>query len=267
MMISSHIFFIFALIGLLSGFLSGLTGMGGGLIIVPALIDVFHHVGMVHQREAQTAIATSLAVLVVTLSLAVFHFHKAKIIDWHIVRAMMPTMILGGCIGPWLSAFFSSRVLSIFFAILMLAISLQVFLSKPAVRNIKPPKILRLYAFFIGIISGLLGIAGGSFIIPFLMRQGVLAREAAAISTTTILPVVILATVSYIVSGRHHTDLSVGTLGYIYLPAVVGIAFFGVVTVPIGIRVALKLSNVGLRKIFAGIIFLLALRLLAMNFL
>ena len=249
------------LCGSISGFLAGLLGIGGGMILVPFMILVFNHQGFSQEVIVHMAIATGMATILFTTTSAIWAHHKHGSIDWKLVASLSPGLVVGSLIGG--SEIFealNTSWLSLFFAIFIVYTSIQMLLNKKPKAGRELPSRLGLFGFgsFAGALSSLLG-AGGAFItVPFMLWCNVKPHVAMASSSGLGFPIAAAATVGYMYGSWGHPNLPSGSLGFVYLPAVVCIAVVSIFTAPLGAKMARKLDVAQLKRIFGVMLLLLA---------
>lgn len=251
--------------GAISGFLSGLLGIGGGMILIPLMILVFNHLGFSQNIVMHMAIATGMASVLFTTTSSILAHHKYGKIDWKLVGALSPGLIIGGLLGG--SEIFeaiNASWLSLFFAIFIVYSSIQMIFNKSPSAIRKLPGLIGLFSFslFTGILTSLIG-AGGAFItVPFMIWCNIKPHSAMANSSGLGLPIAASASIGYIYGSWGNVDLPDYSLGFIYLPALLSIALMSVVTAPIGARTVDKLNISQLKKIFGITLFLVAMFML-----
>ena len=249
------------LCGSASGFLAGLLGLGGGMILVPFMILVFKHQNFNPSLIVHMAIATGMATILFTTTSAVRAHQKHNSIDWKLVAVLSPGMIVGGLIGG--SKLFESlktEWLSLFFSFFIIYSSIQMLINKKPKPGRELPGRIGLFSFgvFAGGLASLVG-AGGAFItVPFMIWCNVKPHIAMATSSGLGFPVALAATIGYIYGSWHNPDLPPGALGYVYLPAVACIVTGSIFTAPFGARMARKLNVTQLKRIFGVILFFMA---------
>jgi uncharacterized membrane protein YfcA len=252
---------ILMLCGSISGFLAGLLGIGGGMILVPFMILVFNHLGFNQEVIVHMAIATGMATILFTTSSAILAHHKHGSIDWKLVAALSPGMIFGGLIGgSELFEALKTSWLSLFFAIFIIYTSIQMLLNKKPSAGRDLPGVIGLFSFgtFAGALASLVG-AGGAFItVPFMLWCNVKPHTAMATSSGLGLPIAMAATLGYMYGSWGNPNLPSGSLGFVYLPAVVCIVIVSIFTAPFGAKMARKLNVAQLKRVFGIMLFLLA---------
>ena len=249
------------LCGSISGFLAGLLGIGGGMILVPFMILVFNHLGFNQEVIVHMAIATGMATILFTTSSAIWAHHKHGSIDWKLVASLSPGMIFGGLIGgSELFEALKTSWLSLFFAIFIVYTSVQMLLNKKPTAGRDLPSFIGLFSFgtFAGALASLVG-AGGAFItVPFMLWCNVKPHTAMATSSGLGLPVSLAATIGYMYGSWGNPNLPSGSLGFVYLPAVACIVIVSIFTAPFGAKMARKLNVAQLKRVFGIMLFFLA---------
>ncbi|SES81215.1 sulfite exporter TauE/SafE family protein [Thalassotalea agarivorans] len=258
-----EIFLICLAIGSLVGFLAGLLGIGGGLIIVPALIKILPFVVTDKELVMPMALATSLATIVVTTVSAAIAHHINKNIPWKETKQLMFFVGSGALLGAFIADGLSSKTLEYFFASSVFLLSLYMFFSLRAAteREVTSTAVYQTIAFFTGIAASLMGISGGAILIPALTFCGMSIRLAIGISTVCGMMVALFGSFGYIISGLGHPNLPAWSLGYVYLPALLGISISSTLFAPKGVRLAARLPVRRLKKIFASFLMLVAIEI------
>ncbi|WP_071467192.1 sulfite exporter TauE/SafE family protein [Polynucleobacter asymbioticus] len=249
------------LCGGISGFLAGLLGIGGGMILVPFMILVFGHLGFNPEVIVHMAIATGMATILFTTSSAIWAHHKHGSVDWKLVVALSPGMIFGGLVGgSELFEALKTSWLSLFFAIFIVYSSIQMLLNKKPKPGRELPGPLGLFGFgtFAGALASLVG-AGGAFItVPFMLWCNVKPHNAMASSSGLGFPIAAAATLGYMYGSWGNPNLPAGSLGFVYLPAVACIVAVSIFTAPIGAKMARKLNVGQLKRVFGVMLLFLA---------
>lgn len=252
---------LYIVLGSTSGFLAGLLGIGGGVIVVPGLAYIFSLLHFDPTVIMHMAAGTSLGAIIFTMLVAVLTHRKRNTIEWNIVWRLLPGFAIGAILGALLAADLPTKILKIIFAIFLVAIAVKLFLQKKS-EDVEPvaPKlwVQWLAGIAIGISAGLLGVGGGVLAIPILLRFGLKPHNAAATSSACSLFLSIVGTLSFIAVGWHDPALPVGSTGYVYWPAVLGIAVFSSLLVPLGANLARRLSGDALQRIFAVFLLIIA---------
>jgi len=260
-----HWLLAYLALGAFTGIFAGMLGIGGGLVMVPALTMMFAaQPGFPPGEVLHLALGTSMATIIFTAvsSLKTHHTHGA--VRWDVVRAITPGILLGTGFGTLIAAQVPTRPLAIFFALFVCVIALQLsFNLKPkAARELPGPLGVSGVGVGIGALSALVAIGGGSLTVPFLSWCNVRIQTAIGTSAAVGLPIAIGGTVGYIYNGWDHAGLPAGSAGFVYLPAMAGLLVASMLTAPIGARTAHRLPVPMLKRIFAGLLVVLASKML-----
>lgn len=252
-------------IGLLVGFAAGLLGIGGGVVMVPLLVLVFRAHGMPAEHVLHLALGTALAAMMFTSVSSMRAHHAHGGVDWKIARAMAPGMLAGSFAAALVAGFIPTRPLAVGFTLLVFYAATQILLDlkPPGSRELPGAAGLFTVGTVIGAISSLLA-AGGAFLtIPFLAWCKVPLRRAIGTAAANGLPIAIAGTAGYLIQGWRVPDLPSPSLGYVYLPALALVVTTSMAAAPLGARAAHRLPIKLLRRLFALLLYVFALRMLA----
>ena len=252
-------------IGLAVGFLAGLLGIGGGMVMVPMLVFVFTAKGFPVEHMMHIALATALATIVFTSLSSVRAHHRHGGVDWAVARTMAPGILAGSLAAALAAGFIPTRPLAIFFTGFMFYAAAQMFVEiKPrAARQLPGRPGLFAAGAGIGAISSVLA-AGGAFLsIPFLAWCNLPLKRAIGTAAANGFPIAVAGTAGYVLQGLRVPDLPQWSLGYVYLPALLLIVAASMPMAPLGARLAHRLPVKRLRVVFALMLFALGLRMLA----
>jgi len=258
------VFLIYLLVGSIAGVLAGLLGVGGGIVIVPMLTFAFTIQGIPHEHILHMALGTSLASIVFTAISSLRAHHRRGAVIWTIVTRITPGILAGTFFGSWIAAQLSTNFLKVFFSLFLLFVGTQMLLDmKPkAVREVPGNGGMFGAGSIIGIFSSLVGIGGGTLSVPFMMYHNVPLHRAIGTSAAIGLPIAVAGTAGYIVNGLGTPDLPAGSLGYIYLTGLFGVAAASFCTAPLGARLAHSLPVGKLKKIFAVLLYAVGTKML-----
>lgn len=261
MSISPLLIFELALLGIGTGFLAGLLGIGGGMLMVPFITIILSNQGVSPDLAVKMAIATSMATIIFTSVSSVRAHHKRGAVRWDIVKRLAPGIVIGSMIGSLgVFALLKGSYLAIFFGLFVGFSATQMFLDKkPKPSRQMPGTGGQLAAGgVIGFLSGLVGAGGGFISVPFMTWCNVAIHNAVATSAALGFPIAVANVVGYVISGLTVTGLPPASFGYIWLPGLVVIALCSVFTAPLGARAAHALPVGKLKRVFASILYVLA---------
>jgi uncharacterized membrane protein YfcA len=250
-----------ATLGLATGYLAGLLGIGGGMLIGPFMTLIMSAKGVSADLAVKMAIATSMATIIFTSVSSVRAHHKRGAVRWDIVRGLAPGIVLGGAIASMgIFALLKGTTLALVFAAFISFSATQMLLDKKP----KPGRDMPGWGGMvgagtvIGLISGLVGAGGGFISVPFMVACNVAIINAVATSAALGFPIALANAAGYAISGTGLPGLPAGSLGYIWLPALGVIAACSVTTAPLGAKMAHKLPVAKLKRIFALVLYCLA---------
>lgn len=246
----------YVLIGLVSGVLGGMLGIGGGIIAVPSLLLVFHLLSYPQAIIMHMAIATSLAAMVFNAAAATRAQNKRGFVYWSVFKKMVPGFVIGSIVGSIITLWLSGIILEIIFGIFLCVLAGVFFFKKEVhhpIETIPSGWKLSAYSSGIGAVSILLGIGGGILVVPLLTRFRIADKKAIATASACTLVTTVLGSICYLILGWH-TIPGVDMIGLIEWPAflLVGIAAF--FAAPLGVKWMHELSVIKVRKIFAVVV-------------
>jgi uncharacterized membrane protein YfcA len=260
---------IYVLTGVAASFLSGLLGIGGGLIIVPILLFVFSYFHIIPNTELMhIVIGTSMASSVVNLVFSFRSHYRQNNIEWSVVKLLSPGVVCGSLIlGPIVMLYASSSVLKIIFGICCILFGLQMFFfnENNTPKNQTFPSKVKLLSLglCIGTLATLIGISGGTIIGTLLNYYHMNMRKVIGTTTTIALLLAITGTIGLFVVGRSSNSASLPWVtGYLYWPAIIGIAIPSPFFAPLGAKLAHKLPTSVLRKLFALLLLLVGIKMM-----
>ncbi len=255
-------------VGVLAGFLGGMLGIGGGVVIVPALILLFDQMGLFQRLAPDNsttliAVGTSLATIIFTSAAAARAQIRARMVEWPVVKTWTPGLMLGGFCAGYVAALLPMLWLRGLIAGFLLLIALIMLANwRPASqRNLPGPWPSSLIGAGVGLVSGIAGIGGGNLTVPTLVYFNTPVHRATATSSTLGLPIALAGTLGYVARGWSHTELGQGLLGYVYLPALAMLMLAVVASAPLGVRAAHRLPAMALRRLFALLLMLVSVRM------
>lgn len=240
-------------LGAVVGVMAGLLGIGGGLIVVPALLFMLPAAGIESSISMHIALATSLATIIVTSGSSALNHFKLGNVDMFVVKWLMPGVVVGGFLGANVAEWIPSQHLPRVFGIIVLLLAIQMLFSirGKASKSMPGTVATMAYGTGIGVISSLAGIGGGSLSVPFLNRHGIEMRKAVGSSSVCGCLIAVSGMIGFILHGYQVDALPPYSVGYVYLPALIAIASTSMLTTRIGAKLASSLPTPTLKKIFA----------------
>ncbi|MGA1207179.1 MAG: sulfite exporter TauE/SafE family protein [Litorivicinaceae bacterium] len=260
-------FLIYLPLGVVSGVIAGLFGVGGGIVIVPVLLLTFDVLGLSLDVASHVAVGTSLACVVMTALSSSYNHYKKGAMLWTWIRRLVPFLIMGGVIGGWTADQLHGETLTLMLGVFLMAMGLQLFLT--AKRVVAPGDEKRPHAAVIAVsgtaigwLSAMMGIAGGAFLVPLMTSFGEQVKRAVGTASLLGLPTATAGALTFMVTGWDAADRLPWSAGYVYLPAFLGIVATSTLAARFGVRLAHSLDQVVLKRLFATFLWLVALRLL-----
>ena len=258
-------FALYLVLGAIAGILAGLFGVGGGIIIVPVLVFSFTAQGFAPEVLTHLAVGTSLATIVFTSINSIREHNRRGAVQWNLFIWLAPGILAGAAVGGVTAALIQGPILQKIIGVFAICVALQLALNLTP-KNPRPlPKRPELVAAggIIGWASAIFGIGGGSVTVPFLVWRSVSIQQAVATSAACGFPIAFAGAVVFMSTGWHENQLPEWSLGFVYLPAVLGIALTSMFFARFGARLAHRLPPLLLKRLFAllltavGISFLL----------
>jgi len=255
---------IFIALGAFVGMMAGLLGIGGGGILVPMLTSIFIYQQFPLAQVVHVALGTSMACIMVTSFSSLRAHHAKSGVIWPLVKVMVPAIIVGTFAATFLAAQLSSKVLAVFFAVFMAYVASQMFRSKPVLASsAQPSKLeLNLVAGFIGAISALVSIGGGSLSVPYLSWRNLDIRKAIGTSAALGFPIAVTGTLGYFINCINSSIALPHTIGFVYWPALLLVIVPSYFTAKIGAGLTQTLPVNTLKRIFGVLLLLLSVKML-----
>ncbi len=255
---------IYLAVGAVSGVLAGLFGIGGGLILVPVLIYSLAAQGVDAAVATHIAVGTSLATIVLTSINSVLAHQRHQAILWPLVVPISFGVLIGASLGAMTAAQLQGATLQKLIGIFALTMAVQMAFNLAPKSRKPPPQTPGLMAAggVIGWASAIFGIAGGSLTVPFLVWRSTDIKKAVATSAACGVPIALIAALGYVVNGWQAAGLPAWSTGYVYWPAVLGIAATSMWCARLGARLAHKLDGKLLKRLFALLLLLIGLNFL-----
>jgi uncharacterized membrane protein YfcA len=256
---------IFILLGIFSGLIAGLLGIGGGLVVVPILLMLFPIIGLQDTGSlVHLAIGTSLATIMFSSLASIYTHHKHGGVLWPLFGKIAPGIILGSALGASVAHYLPGDILKKIFGVLEILLAINMAFGKqPAAHRNLPGTIgLNGLGLSVGAVGSIMGMGGGALTTPFFMWCNVAARNAIATSAAIGLPTALAGAAGYVITGWNAPNLPAWSLGYIYLPALLGIVIPSLIFAPIGANLTHKLPAKTLKRVFAVVLVVFGINML-----
>ena len=250
----------YAAVGAAAGFLAGLLGIGGGMVIVPIMVYCLTWQGVSHDVVMHLSLGTSMACIIFTGGSGTLAHHRHGTVDWRVFRRIAGGLFVGALLGSHVASRLPTNVLKALFGVFLYCIAVNMILNRKPNPTRHLPGRTGVFAAgsTIGTVSGMLGIGGGALSVPFLVWCNVPLHYAIGTATAMTLPIAVAGAIGYIFHGLHVSHVPALSLGYVYLPALAGIAGVGMLTAVPGARVSDKLPVRKLKIVFAILLIVVA---------
>ena len=262
---------LFLLLGSFTGLLAGMFGIGGGSILVPALIFMFYRMGFDSSIVVYLAIGTSLASIFFSALSSAYSHHLKQSVEWRLVMPLSAGMVLGALLGAKYATSLSGDNLKVIITLFLLGIGSDMVLNYSKLLMDPTKKIVivsrltaPLHGTWIGGLSAIIGIGGGSFTTPLLIAGGYNIRKGIGTAAACGAPIAIAGAVGYMYFGKDHLGLPHMTSGFIFWPAVLGIACASIITAKIGASISHSIPERTLKILF-GVFLMLVGIMVAVN--
>lgn len=242
------------LAGAVAGLTAGLFGNGGGFVVVPALLAVFPLFSDNYAQHIYLAVGTSLASIIISSARSVQAHLKRDAVDFKLLRDWAPWLVLGVGLGLYIASLVDGSSLILLFAIGVLLYSFyflfpHIFADKTGYRLPSGAGRMGL-AGSLGAVSSLLGIGGGTITVVTMVMCDRKVHQAVATAAGVGFIISVPGAIGFAALGWQATDLPIGSIGYINLPALLAICIMSVITAPIGARWAHNLNEIHLKRVF-----------------
>jgi len=253
------IFILYFCLGAIAGIVSGLFGLGGGVVIVPILIFTFSAQYFSADVLTHMAIGTSLATIMVTSISSVAAHHKRGLVLWPVVVWLSPGILLGAILGATFAISIAGLFLQFYFGIFLCCVAFAMACPiKSSLAIIMPgPAGKAVVGSVIGFFASIFGVGGGSLSVPYFSWTKMPIKNAIATSAACGLPIAFSSTIVYTLRGIGHDQLPENSLGFVYVPAFFGIIFASALFAKVGAKLAHQLPSKLLKKYF--LLFLLSI--------
>ncbi len=250
--------------GAFAGLIAGMFGVGGGVVIVPALFFVLSALGY-DDTGMHVAVGTSLATIIATSVRSVLAHNKKGAVDWNVLKAWVPFIVLGSLASSLLSGFISGEALTAFFGVVAILLSAQFIFGRPGwkMADELPDGVVKAsIGGIIGACSALMGIGGGVFGVTLMTLCGRPIHQAVGTAAGFGAAIGVPGAIGFIASGWAHEDLPPMSVGYLSLPGFIIIALLTTLIAPLGASLAHKLPAHRLKQAFGILMLLTAFNML-----
>lgn len=240
-------------VGAVVGFFAGLLGIGGGIIIVSTLALMFKAHGYAPDFVMHLAIGTSLAAMAAGALASFRAHHRRGAVDVDLVKTMTPGLVAGVFFGAFVARYAGIAFLKYFFLgfVLVNIAQMSLDLRPTPSRELPGRGVLVAIAFGIGVVSSFFGGGAAAVGVPFLLWCNVTTHRAIGTVAAMAFPLALAGTLGYVIAGWSVAELPPWSLGFVYLPAFIGISATSMLAAPLGARLAHRLKAATLRRIFA----------------
>lgn len=254
----------YVVIGAFIGFFAGMLGMGGGGIQVPLTTMVFAAQGFPPKHMLHVALGTAMATVIFTSISSLRAHNRHKAVDWSVLRGMVPGVVVGTCLGTLVARHIPTFPLAVIFVVFVLymASSMLVNWKAKPTRRLPGTSGLFVAGTVIGICSALAAMGGATLTIPFLMFCNVPFHMAIGTASAIGFPIALFGSVGYLWNGWDVSGLPPLSMGYIYIPALIGFTLSSMMLAPLGARLAHRTSERTLKRVFAIVIGALGIKML-----
>ena len=252
------------MLGSFSGILAGLFGIGGGIIIIPAFFYIFAYLGFPDEILSHMVLGSSLGVIVFSSLSSTLSHHSKGAVDWSLIKLVAPSIVIGSGLGGLTAGYLESNTLQGLVALFLVVASIQlIFEFPPPPQNPRTNLLGPVVAGGgIGWLSGVFGIGGGIFSVPYFYHRGLKMMNAIGTSAACGIPIAIAGSISYILIGQDSKILPDNSIGYVYLPATVIVGIMSSITAKYGVNIAHRMKQKKLRIAFAFLVMIMAINLL-----
>ena len=256
---------IFISLGVFSGLIAGLFGIGGGTLIVPVLVACFFSMGFEESIIVHLALGTSMACIFFT-GLASANAHKKKnAIDFGVMKPVVIGIIFGSFLGAIFAIQIAGSILKIIIGLFALFVAIQIgFQLELRRRRIDNKSTSYVAGSSIGFLSSILGIGGGIFSVSYFKSSGLSLTTSIGTSAACGVPIAIFASLGYIFVGFNNSVLPPMSIGYIYLPAVIGVSMTSIFTAVYGAKLAHFISEKLLRNLLISLMLTISIYMIAL---
>ena len=255
---------MYAAVGAVAGIIAGLLGIGGGIVTVPLLHLVLNYQGIDGALIHKIAIGTSLAGIMFTVVSSAAAHHRRGCVDWKTVLHFVPGILVGAWCGAYIASRMPAQYLQIVFVVFLTYVIFNMLAGKkpkPS-RHLPGPAGLSAVGFVIGCAAGLVGIGGGTISIPYLLWNNVPMLLTIGTAAAISFPAAVSGAIGNVFNGWNTPGLPEGSLGFVYAPGLLCLVAMSMLMAPVGARLAHSLPVPTLKKCFACVLIVVAIKML-----
>tara|TARA_X000001036_G_scaffold384939_1_gene379196 strand:+ start:424 stop:1209 length:786 start_codon:yes stop_codon:yes gene_type:complete len=255
---------LYFLLGSFSGVLAGLFGIGGGIIIIPTFFYIYAYLGFPEEILSHMVLGSSLGVIVFSSISSTYSHNSKGAVNWDLIKVVAPSIIIGSALGGITAGFLESTTLQGLVALFLVVASVQlIFEFPPPPQNPQTNLVGPVIAGGgIGWLSGVFGIGGGIFSVPYFYHRGLKMMSAIGTSAACGIPIALAGSISYMIIGFDNINIPENSVGYVYLPATIIVGLMSSLTAKYGVNIAHRMKQKKLRIAFAFLVIIMALNLL-----
>lgn len=256
---------LYLLFGSMVGILAGLMGAGGAMLLVPILHFTLEKQGVDPSIIHHMAIATTMANILFTSTAATYSHHKRGVVPWRAVAWMVPGILAGAFAGSYVTAYIAAKPLTIAFSCFLVYGAVQMFVQiRPKASHSMPGVFGKLLiGAFIGTLSGLLGIGGAAITLPILLVCGLPVLSVIAAAGAFGFPIAVAGCIGFALTAWDYANLPQYSLGFIYLPALLGLVPSSMLTAGLGVKLSHTLPQKYVRRGVGVFMLVMAARLIS----
>lgn len=251
--------------GVVAGLLAGLLGVGGGIVIVPMLYHLFTAYGIAPNMAMPLSVGTSLSTIVFTAWMSARTHHRRGSVDWAFVRRWTAPVLLGVIAGSFLAHDVSGTSVKAMFGVLLMLVSTHMLYTARHSLSLferLPGRTLQAgFGTVVGALSSMLGIGGGTLMVPLLSLFSYPIHRAVATSSVFGFIIAVPATIGYVISGWQVADLPLASTGYVNWLAFAALVPATMLFAPVGARLAYRLNVNQLKRAFGVFLFVVGLKM------
>ena len=262
-----YILVLLLVIGGAGGFLSGLLGVGGGVLFVPALFFAMTALGFDAQHAMHIAVATSLLIVFATGSTSAVSHYKRGGVDLALVKSWGPFILLGVAIGALFASSIDGDVLKRVFAGITLLISAYMAFGREKITGEGVAwltmKVQRVFCIGIGMISSMIGVGGAILTVPMMSYSGMPMQKAVGTGAALGIVISLPGTIGFMLSGMLHNidGLPPYSVGYVNFAAAAAIVPTAMLLAPVGVKISHAMPRLMLRRVFAAVLVIVSIRM------